>query len=99
VRIVAIGDEPVGVRGHARGEGRVQIEHAEQRQVGEAGQSAQPGQKLAFGIVVARGRHGAVQRQPNAVDPAGGGRARGRFEARPEPFEHLVLDRAGGRGR
>ena len=100
VRVLAISDEGVGVPRHGGGEVGVQVEDAEDGQRLAAGHGADMGEQRALRIEAPGRDHRAVQRQPDAVEPAGG-------ERRPQPgvefaqeaLEDGVVDGARGQRR
>ena len=92
VRVLAVGDQAVGERGHARREVRVQVEHPEDRHVRGAGQLAQALKQFALHVVERLRDHGTVQDEVDGVDAGLQVRDGLLDEILPEALDHHVLD-------
>ena len=98
VRVLAIGDEPVGVSRHGGREGGVEVEHAEDRQRGEARQPRADGRGTRPPGRASRSSpwpRAATARRRRSRPPRPGARPP---RSPPERLEHGVVEGAGRHG-
>ena len=93
VRVGAVGDQRVAVRDHGLGQVGVQVERADDRQIGPTC-ARTPAEQLALAVVQVLGDHGAVQVEEQGVERAGGGQVV--QQHRRQPLERVLGHRPGG---
>jgi len=93
VRVLAVHHQAVGQAAHAGGDVGVQVEHAEDRDLGRARKGPQAGEQFALGVADRLGGHRTVQDEVDAVDARGEGGSGGALKLAPERLEGRVLHR------